>query len=77
VTWTANGNNGGSAVTGYTVTPFLAGVAQTPQAFASTAISESVTGLTQGSSYTFEVQATNSTGTGAYSAATTAVTITH
>ena len=75
VTWTAPSSNGGSAITGYTVTPYIAGVAQAPQTFSSTATTETVTGLTPGTTYTFKVAAVNAAGTGPASAATTAVTV--
>jgi hypothetical protein len=74
VSFTAPVNDGGSAVTGYTITPYIAGVAQTPQTFNSTATTESVTGLTSGTAYTFKVAAINDVGTGPDSAATGAVT---
>ena len=45
--------NGGSAITGYCVTPFIGGVAQTPWVFASTVTPPAITGLTNGTSYTF------------------------
>ena len=63
VSWTAPASNGGSAVTGYTVTPYIGGVAQAPQIFASVIASQAVTGLTNGTSYTFTVAATNTAGT--------------
>src|SRR5579863_7346624 len=75
VTWTAPSSNGGSSVTGYTVTPYIAGVAQATFFFSNTATTETVTGLTPGTSYTFKVAAVNAAGTGPASAATTAVTI--
>ena len=74
VTWTAPASNGGAAITGYVVTPYKAGVAQTAQTFNSTATSETATGLTNGSSYTFTVAAINGVGTGAASAQSNAVT---
>lgn len=74
VKWTAPGNNGGSAITGYVVTPYVAGVAQTPQTFVSTATTEIVTGLTNGTAYTFKVAAINGVGTGTQSGASNAVT---
>ena len=74
VTWTAPASNGGAAITGYVVTPYKAGVAQATQTFNSTATTETATGLTNGSSYTFKVAAINSVGTGAQSAASNAVT---
>jgi hypothetical protein len=63
VSWTAPANNG-AAITGYQVTPYIGATAQTPQLFASTATSQSVTGLTNGVAYTFRVAAVNARGTG-------------
>ena len=60
MTWTAPASNGGSAITGYVVTPYLDGTtAQTAQTFNSTATTETVTGLTNGGKYTFKVAAIN------------------
>ncbi len=75
VTWSAPASNGGSAITGYVVTPYIAGVAQAAQTFSSTATTESVTGLTPGTSYTFKVAAVNAAGTGPASAMSSAVTV--
>ena len=69
VTFTAPANDGGSAITGYTVTSNPGGITATG---ASSPIT--VTGLTNGTSYTFTVTATNIAGTGAASAASNAVT---
>ena len=74
VTWTAPASNGGEPITGYVVTPYIGGTAQTATTFNSTATTETVTGLTNGTSYTFKVAAINSVGTGAQSAASSAVT---
>jgi len=74
VTWTAPASNGGSAITSYVVTPYIAGVAQTAQTFTSAATTEPVTGLTPGTSYTFKVAAVNAAGTGPASAMSAAVT---
>ncbi|WP_375433283.1 fibronectin type III domain-containing protein [uncultured Friedmanniella sp.] len=63
LSWTAPSSNGGSAITGYVVTPYIGGTAQTPQTFASTATTQTVTGLTPGTAYTFRVAATNLSGT--------------
>jgi uncharacterized protein YccT (UPF0319 family) len=69
VSFTAPASNGGAAVTGYTVTASPGG------ATASGAGSPlTVTGLTNGASYTFTVAATNAAGTGAASIASAAVT---
>jgi hypothetical protein len=75
VRWSAP-DDGGRTITRYTVTPYLNGVAQTTTTVTgspapTTAV---VTGLTNGSSYTFTVSATNSVGTGPDSAASSAVT---
>ncbi len=75
VRWTAP-TDGGRTITRYTVTPYLFGVAQ-----ATTSVTGSpapttavVTGLNNGSAYTFTVSATNSIGTGPESAPSSAVT---
>ena len=73
VAWVAP-SNAGSAITGYTVTPYIGAVAQTPQTFASTALTQVVTGLTNGTTYTFTVAATNGAGTGPESLSSTPVT---
>ncbi len=75
LTWTTPSSNGYSAITGYVITPYLGGVAQTAQTFNSTATTQTVTGLTAGSSYTFTVAAINAAGTGPASATTNAVTV--
>lgn len=72
VTWAAPNSNG-SAITGYVVTPYLNGVAQTPVAFDATATVRTLTGLTTSASYTFTVAAVNAFGTGSPSAQSAAV----
>lgn len=76
VTWTLN-SNGGKPLTSITITPYLNGTtAQTSQTASSTsATSHIVTGLTEGSSYTFKVKATNDNGPSRESNATNSVTI--
>jgi len=56
-----------------TLTPYIRGVAQTPQTFLSTATTELVTGLNAGTSYAFRIAATNGVGTGPSSRATASV----
>ena len=70
MSWTAPAN-GGSAITSYTVTPYIGTTAQTPTTVTGTppATSTTVTGLTNGTAYTFTVTATNAIGTGPASAA--------
>jgi uncharacterized repeat protein (TIGR01451 family) len=72
LTWTTPANNS-SPITGYVVTPYVNNVAQTPQSFSGTATTQTVTGLTAGTSYTFTVAAQNAAGTGAPSARSTTV----
>jgi uncharacterized protein (TIGR02145 family) len=69
VAFVAPTNNGGSALTGYTVTSNPNGIT----AFGSTS-PINVTGLTNGTAYTFTVVATNSVGSSVASSASTAVT---
>ncbi|MDT0213272.1 DUF4082 domain-containing protein [Rothia sp. ARF10] len=75
VRWTAP-SNGGSPITGYTVTPYVGTVAQTPVTVVGSppATSTTVTGLTNGTAYTFRVAATNAVGTGPSSAESAPVT---
>ena len=76
MSWTAPADTGGSAITSYTVTPFIGSTAQTPVTVTGNppATSTTVTGLTNGTTYTFTVSATNANGTGPASAPSNAVT---
>ena len=64
VSWTAPGSNGGSAIVGYQVTPYVSGVAQAASYVASTATTRDIVGLTNGTTYTFKVVAVNNIGSG-------------
>ena len=72
ISFTAPANNGGSAITGYTVT-------SSPGGFTSTGTSSPITviGLTNGTAYTFTVVATNVNGPGSESSASNSVTPTN
>jgi len=73
VEWDAPAD-GGSAIAGYTVTPYAGAVAQDPVEVDASELSATVDGLTNGTAYTFEVVATNAVGDGPASAASVAVT---
>ena len=65
LTWTAPSSNGGSAISGYRITPFIGGVAQTPTVATDYPVTNyTVTGLTNGTAYTFRVAAINGVGAG-------------
>ena len=70
VSWTAPASDGGSPITGYTVTATPGGSKTTTTG----ATAVTVTGLTNGTAYTFKVTATNAIGTGPSSAASASVT---
>lgn len=75
VSWIAPGSDGGSAITGYTVTAIDSSVPGNGGQTVSTsgARSATVTGLTNGDSYAFAVTATNSVGISPASAVSAAV----
>ena len=69
-----NAATGGKAITSYTVTPYVAGVAQTGLVVSNSSLPVSVTGLTNGTAYTFTITANNANGSSAQSAASGSVT---
>ena len=70
VSWSAPASNGGAAITQYTVTSSPGGVTAT-----TSENSTIVSGLTNGTIYTFTVTATNSTGTGSPSVASGSISV--
>ncbi len=73
LTWSVPADNG-SPITGYTVTPYIGNVAQTPVSFDASTTTRTITGLTNGITYTFRISATNARGTGPISGPTGPVT---
>lgn len=62
VSWTTPIGDTGALVTKYQVTPFIGSVAQTPVVFNSTATTQTITGLVNGTAYRFMVHAINGLG---------------
>lgn len=75
VTWTAPKNDGGSAVTNYYIKHVAGKNTVIVNTKASKAGTYTVTGLTNGTEYTFSVAAENAIGTGVYSATQTATPV--
>ena len=74
VAWSAAADNG-SAITGYVMTPYVGTAAQAPRSFPAGSTSVTVTGLTNGTTYTFKVSAVNARGTGLASTTPTAIMV--
>ena len=73
--WTAPTHTNGSAITGYSITPYQNGVGLGPHPFKSLATTETIARLINGRALTFTVAAINGYGTGTPSAASKPVII--
>jgi sugar lactone lactonase YvrE len=74
VQWVAPASNGGLPVVGYTVTPYAGATAGTPIVISGPSTSYAMTGISNSTSYTFTVRATNAWGTSGDSPPSNAVT---
>ena len=73
LTWVAPASDGGAPITHYVITPYVGTTAQAPVT-AGSGTTFDVTGLTNGTTYTFTVTATNSAGSGPASLPSNVVT---
>ncbi len=74
VRWNEPADDGGSEITGYRVTPYVGTAAQASTVVGGSVAKTQITGLANGSEYSFRVAAVNSAGTGATSGASNTVT---
>jgi phospholipase C len=75
VTWAAPTTNNGSAITSYVVTPYIGSAAQAARVFNSSATTEIISGLTNGTTYAFTVAARNARGASVVSPPSVPVTV--
>ena len=73
IVWSAPSTNGGSPITGYLITEYVSGAEQTTYSLGNIG-NATISGLTNGVTYTFTVSAENANGTGPASAQSAAVT---
>jgi uncharacterized repeat protein (TIGR01451 family) len=74
VAWTGSASDGGSPITGYTVTALVGGTPSLTANACANCTGVDVSGLSNGTTYTFTVHATNAVGNSAESAQSNAVT---
>lgn len=75
VSWLPPIDRGGSAISGYVVTPFLGTTAQASVVFHDTTTTQILSGLEPGAAYSFEVAAINASGNGKQSAASNVIDV--
>ena len=75
VAWQAPASNGGSPITGYTITPYNRTQQEAPQTFNSPATSHTLTGLSKGGVYHFKITAINAYGSSSLSKNTVGVAV--
>ena len=75
VSWTAPTADNGSSISAYRVTPYLGSTVEATQTFDASATTRAVTGLGNGKTYRFRVEARNARGWSPHSAASPLVTI--
>ena len=68
LSWTPPAQDGGDPITAYSVTPYIGFIAQAVTTFTSALTTETITGLSDGTAYTFTVAAITDAGTGPASA---------
>ena len=74
VSWTAPASDGGSPITGYVVTAYVGLSPVKMRIFNSTATTQTVTGLTNGTQYRFRVRAYSALGVSGFSKVTNRIT---
>jgi hypothetical protein len=74
VSWSAPASDGGSPIVGYVVTPYVGFASQGPRYYLGSTTTQTVTGLTNGTTYRFKVRAWNAVGVSPFSGTSNAVT---
>ena len=75
VAWKAPASNGGSPITGYTITPYNRTQQEAPQTFNSPATAHTLAGLSKGGVYHFKIRAINAYGSSPWSTNTGVLTV--
>ena len=75
VIWNTPQSDGGAAITGYKITPYLGSAPQPVRTYNSAATTQQVNGLLTGRVYSFTIAAVNAAGTGEFSPKTHPITV--